>query len=160
MSYKDAKKAAEEAVEAGDTVNAVAAYKNAARLAAKSGTKEIQAWQLNNAAYNSLIKKFKSGVDYDTKLAELSAMEPGKEKIAFQAGLAAEWAAQTALLSEAKTLLNEAAGLCPAPEKEKAAEGEEAKEEAAADSGPAAKIQSNLDYITWVEEFIQNNKAE
>ena len=133
--YKEARKAAMEAEGAGDTVNAVLNYKKAADLAGKSATKDIQAWQINNAAF-VLIKQFKTLVAYDEKLAKLSDMKPSKEKIAFQKEMADMFGMKMDLLTEAKDLLSQGKAL-------------EAGEE------PTAKIQSNLDFIAWVDEFVK-----
>ncbi len=133
--YKEARKAAMEAEGAGDTVTAVTNYKKAAELAGKSATKDIQAWQTNNAAF-VLIKQFKALVAYDEKLAKLQEMKPSKEKIAFQKEMSDMFSMKMDLLAEAKELL----------------EGGKA-----IDGGvePSAKIQSNLDFIAWVDEFVK-----
>ena len=86
-TYKEARKVATEAEASGDTATAVANYKKAADLAGKSATKEIQAWQTNNAAF-VLIKQFKTLVAYDEKLTKLTEITPSKEKLAFQKEMA------------------------------------------------------------------------
>ena len=110
QSYLGVKKAAKDAEAAGDTANAVANYKKAAELAAKSATSTIQGWQLNNAAY-ALINQFKTAVGYSEKLAKLEGMAPSKEKLAYQKELADLFNLQLPLLDEAKTLLEEGKGL-------------------------------------------------
>jgi len=112
----------------------------AAEIAAKSADVNVQAWQLNNAAY-SLIVQFKKLVNYDEKLQKLVELGPGKEKIAYQKELAEMLNLQLPLLEEAQSILEKTAGL---------GEELEAKE----------KIQSNLDFITWVKEFIGTNLSE
>ena len=56
--YVTTKSIAAEADSAGNTIVSVIKYKEAAILASTYATAEIEAWQLNNAAY-SLIKVFK-----------------------------------------------------------------------------------------------------
>ncbi|MCE5299751.1 MAG: hypothetical protein LLG37_02615 [Spirochaetia bacterium] len=138
--YKDARKVAVEAENAGDTTTAVANYKKAAELAGKSGTKDIQAWQINNAAF-VLIKQFKNLVAYDEKLAKLNEMKPSAEKIAFQKDVAGLFSLKLDMLNEAKELL----------ESGKAVEAGET---------PAAKIQSNLEFIEWVQKFVADNSGD
>jgi hypothetical protein len=150
QAYRNAKTAASEASDAGDHSNAVAKYKEAAELAAKSATKEIKAWQLNNAGY-ALITKFKASTVYQEKIDKLSALEPGKEKIAFQQEIAIIFNDNMTLLHEAKTHLEEAKELVTKEEGTVAGE--------AAD-GPLEKIQSNLEYIEWVINFTQGNLSE
>ena len=139
-TYKEARKIASEAEAAGDTSTAVANYKKAADLAGKSATKEFQAWQLNNAAY-VLIKQFKVLVAYDDELAKLAELKPSKEKIALQKEMANLFSFKLDMLNEAKTLLEDG----------KALDGGEA---------PTAKIQSNIDYIDWVQKFVAENSGE
>jgi hypothetical protein len=139
-SYKDARKAATEAEASGDTSAAVANYKKAADLAGKSATKDIQAWQTNNAAF-VLIKQFKTLVAYDDKLAKLADMKPSKDKLAFQKEMATMFSMKMDVLNEAKALL----------EGGKALDGGEA---------PTAKIQSNIDYIDWVNKFVADNTGD
>lgn len=150
QAYKNAKKAASEASDAGDHSNAVAKYKEAAELAAKSATKEIKAWQLNNAGY-ALMKKFKAITVYQEKIDKLSAMEPSKEKIAFQQEITIIFNDNMSLLYEAKTLLEESKELFTKEDGTVAAEAE---------AGPMEKIQSNLDYIEWVVNFTKGNLSE
>jgi hypothetical protein len=135
-TYKDVRKAAMEAEGTGDTLSAVSNYKKAADLAGKSATKDIQAWQINNAAF-VLIKQFKTLVGYDDKLAKLSDMKPSKDKIAFQKELADGFSMKADLLTEAKALLEEGKALQAGDE-------------------PTAKIQSNIDFIAWVDDFVKN----
>jgi len=139
-SYREARKVAIEAETAGNTADAVANYKKAAELAGKSATKEIQAWQINNAAF-VLIKQFKALVAYDDKLAKLAEMKPSKEKLAFQKEMANMFSFKLDVLNEAKALL----------ESGKAVDGGEA---------PTAKIQSNIDFIDWVNKFVADNSGE
>lgn len=139
-TYKEARKTAIDAEAAGDTANAVANYKKAADLAGKSATKDIQAWQINNASF-VLIKQFKTLVGYDEKLAKLQEMTPSKEKVAFQKEMANLFSFKLDVLNEAKGMLEEG----------KALDGGEA---------PTAKIQSNLDYIDWVLKFVSDNSGE
>jgi hypothetical protein len=139
-SYKEARKAATDAEATSDTPNAVANYKKAADLAGKSATKDIQAWQINNAAF-VLIKQFKALVTYDEKLAKLTEMTPSKEKVAFQKEMAELFSSKIDVLNEAKALL----------ESGKALDGGEA---------PTAKIQSNIDYIDWVLKFVSDNLGD
>ena len=139
-SYKEARKAATDAEATSDTPNAVANYKKAADLAGKSATKDIQAWQINNAAF-VMIKQFKALVTYDEKLAKLAEMTPSKEKVAFQKDMAALFLSKIDVLNEAKALL----------ESGKALDGGEA---------PTAKIQSNIDYIDWVLKFVSDNSED
>ena len=139
-TYREVRKMAIEAESAGDTANAVANYKKAADLAGKSATKNIQAWQLNNAAF-VLIKQFKTLVAYDEKLTKLQEMTPSKEKIAFQKEMANLFSFKLDVLNEAKAMLEEG----------KALDGGEA---------PTAKIQSNIDYIDWVLKFVSENSGE
>jgi len=137
-AYKAVKEAASKASDEGNTTVSVAKYKEAAALAAKSATKEIQAWQLNSAAYE-LIKAFKKTTDYSAKIEQLSGMTASKEKFATQKEIAANLEANIAPLTEAKAILEEA----------KALEGGE---------GPAEKIASNLDFISWVNQFLEDTK--
>ena len=136
-AYKDAKKTASEAEAAGDTATAVTNYKKAADLAGKSATKDIQAWQLNNAGF-VLVKRFKELVAYDDKLAKLTAMKPSKEKLALQKEMANMYSFKMELLTEASKFL----------EPGKTLEGGEE---------PTKMIQSNIDFISWVENFIKEN---
>jgi hypothetical protein len=136
-AYKDAKKTASEAETAGDTTTAVLNYKKAADLAGKSATKDIQAWQLNNAGF-VLVKRFKELVAYDEKLARLTEMKPSKEKLALQKEMANMYSFKMDLLTEAKKFL----------EPGKALNGGEE---------PTKMIQSNIDFIGWVENFIKEN---
>ncbi|PKL92777.1 MAG: hypothetical protein CVV21_00070 [Candidatus Goldiibacteriota bacterium HGW-Goldbacteria-1] len=137
-AYKAVKDAAAKASDEGNTTASVAKYKEAASLAAKSATKEIQAWQLNSAAYE-LIKVFKKNTDYSAKIEQLSGMTPSKEKFAAQKDIAVILESNMGLLDEAKGILEEA----------KALEGGE---------GPAEKIASNLDFISWVNQFLEDTK--
>lgn len=136
QAYVGVRKAAKDAEAASDTLNAVANYKKAAELAAKSATTDIQAWQLNNAAY-SLVNQFKAMVGYAEKLAKLEGMAASKEKIAYQKELADLFNLQLALLEEAKGLLEEGAGL--------------------GETAAAKTIQSNQDFIKWVMDFTAAN---
>jgi hypothetical protein len=136
QSYVGVRKAAIDAETAGDTFNAVANYKNAAELAAKSATADIQGWQLNNAGY-TLVKQFKAMVGYDEKLAKLEGMSPSKEKIAYQKELAELFNLQLGLLEEARGMLEEGAGL--------------------GETAASKTIQSNLDFIKWVTDFTSEN---
>jgi hypothetical protein len=137
-AYKAVKEEASKASDEGNTSVSVAKYKEAATLAAKSATKEIQAWQLNSAAYE-LIKAFKKNTDYSAKIEQLSGMAPSKEKFATQKDIAVILESNMGLLDEAKGILEEA----------KALEGGE---------GPAEKITSNLDFISWVNQFLEDTK--
>ncbi len=123
----------------GDTTSAVANYKAAAALAAKSATADIQCWRLNDVAY-TLISTFKKITNYQEKIDKLSAMEPSKEKIAYQKEIAEFFNLQTGLLDEAEKALEEAKALNP--------------------KAPAEKIQSNADFIVWVKGFIKDNTEE
>lgn len=123
----------------GDTATAVANYKAAAALAGKSATADIQGWRLNDAAY-TLIMAFKKVTNYQEKIDKLSAMEPSKEKLAYQKEIADFFSLQAGLLDEAEAILNDAKALNT--------------------TAPAEKIQSNADYIAWVKEFIKNNTAD
>ena len=87
----------------GDTANAVANYKAAAALAAKSATADIQGWRLNDAAY-TLISAFKKVTNYQEKLDKVSAMEPSKEKLAYQKEIAEFFSLQAGLLDEAEAI--------------------------------------------------------
>ncbi len=136
-AYKDAKKTASEAEAAGDTAAAVTNYKKAADLAGKSATKDIQAWQLNNAGF-VLVKRFKELVAYDDKLAKLTAMKPSKEKLALQKEMANMYSFKMELLTQARKFL----------EPGKLLDGGEE---------PTKMIQSNIDFISWVENFIKEN---
>jgi len=167
QAYKVAKKAAQDAEAAGDTFNAISNYKKAAELAAKSGTPEIQIWQLNNAAY-FLIKQFKLLVGYDEKLQKLSEMKPGKEKINYQSEIANLFNLQMPLLEEAKDLLEQAKGLIKTEETETKTEEAgntlQVKTSEAGNTlqvktsiGPEEKIKSNLQFISWVEKFLADN---
>ncbi len=140
QEYVSLKNKAKQADADGDTFTAVTNYLKAADIASKSADINIQAWQLNNAAY-SLISQFKKLVNYEEKLQKLTEMKPGKEKITFQKELAEMLNLQFSLLEEAHGILNRAKDL---------GEELEAKE----------KIQSNIDFITWVKEFIGNNLSE
>ena len=176
QAYKVAKKAAQDAEAAGDTFNAISNYKKAAELAAKSGTPEIQMWQINNAAY-FLIKQFKLLVGYDEKLQKLSEMKPGKEKINYQSEIANLFNLQMPLLEEAKDLLKQAQGLIKTEETETEEAGNtlqvktseagntlQVKTSEAGNTlqvktstGPEEKIKSNLQFISWVEKFLADN---
>ena len=166
QTYKKAKANASAASDGGDTVTAVAEYKLAAELASKSGTKEYQGWQLNNAAY-ALIKKFKADTEYQVKIDKLSLMEPGSDKIEYQKEIAAVFEGGLMLLEEAQAILDEAKALFPeaevaaeeAEKKEEEKEGEEGQaEEQPALSGPMVKIVSNIEFIAWVKKFVDENK--
>ena len=139
-TYKEARKTAADAEAIGDTVTAVANYKKAAELAGKSATEEIQAWQINNAAF-VLIKQFKVLVAYDEKLTTLADMIPGKEKFAFQKEMATLFATKIELLNEAKALLK-------------------ASETVNGGEAPKIKMQSNIEFIDWVLQFISDNSSE
>lgn len=139
-AYKESRKIASEAEATGDTATAVANYKKAADYAGKSATKDIQAWQTNNAAF-VLIKQFKKLVAYDEKLAKLSEMKPGKEKLTFQKEMANLFSFKLGILNESKKML----------EGGKALNGGEA---------PTAKIQSNIDFIDWVLKFVSDNSGD
>lgn len=156
QAYKVAKKAAQDAEAAGDTFNAVSNYKKAAELAAKSGTPEIQAWQLNNASY-FLIRQFKLLVGYDKKLQKLSEMKPGKEKIKYQFEIADLFNLQMTLLEEAKDLLGKAQELIKTEEAETETEEAANTIQVKASTGPEEKIKSNLQFINWVEKFLADN---
>ncbi len=151
-AYKKAKELAVEAEGAGDTFNAVANYIKAAQLAGKSATPDIQLWQYNNAAY-SLIKQFKILTGYEEKLQKLSEMKTGKEKIVYQTEIAELFNLQANLLDEAENILNEGKGLLKEEEPAETANTKEAK----STTGPKDKIESNLQFINWVKEFIKNN---
>jgi hypothetical protein len=142
MSYKKLRAEANDASAAGNTESAIAKYKEAAVLAGKSDAKEIQAWQLNSAAFE-LIKSFKTLTGYSDKIEKISAMGPGKDKFALQKEAAKLFADNIALVDDAKQLLEEAKALN-------------------AGEGPADKINSNLDFVTWVGEFVAdtNNPVE
>ncbi|MFP4467014.1 MAG: hypothetical protein ACLFP1_08185 [Candidatus Goldiibacteriota bacterium] len=142
QEYKDIKTKASEASDSGDTLNAVLNYKKAADLALKSATPEIQAWQLNNAAY-SLIQRFKVLTGYQPKLDALAEMEPSKEKIAYQKEIAELFKEHIGLLEEARELLEKAGGL-------ELTEGQ----------GPEPKIKSNTDYVKWVVDFTYDQLGE
>ncbi|MEI7543121.1 MAG: hypothetical protein WCJ94_07720 [bacterium] len=139
-TYKEARKTAADAEALGDTATAVANYKKAAELAGMFATEEIQAWQINNAAF-ALIKKFKVLVAYDEKLTALAEMTPGKEKFAFQKEMTTLFASKIELLNEAKALLVSGETI----------NGGEA---------PMAKMQSNVEFIDWVLKFIADNSSE
>lgn len=156
-AYKKAKELALEAENAGDTFNAVANYKKAAELAGKSATQDIQIWQYNNAAY-FLIKQFKILTGYDEKLQKLSEMKPSKEKLAYQSEIAELFNLQAGLLEEAKELLNEAKSLLKEEAVEKVAETTASTIEVKTSPvGPKEKIESNLQFIDWVENFLKDN---
>ena len=106
QTYLGVRKAAQDAEAAGDTYNAVSNYKKAAALAEKSASKDIQGWQLNNAAY-VLVSLFKTNTGYTEKLAKLEGMEPSKEKLAYQKELAGVFNGQMPVLDEAKAILDE-----------------------------------------------------
>ncbi|MBP7793320.1 MAG: hypothetical protein KA120_09730 [Candidatus Goldbacteria bacterium] len=137
QKYLSLKNAAKQAEAEGDTFNAVSNYLKAAEVASKSADANIQAWQLNNAAY-SLISRFKKLTDYDQKLKKLTGMQPSKEKIAYQKEFAEMLNLQFPLLQEAQDILEKTKNM---------GEELEAKE----------KITSNLDFIAWVKDFITTN---
>jgi len=137
QTYLGVRKAAQDAEAAGDTYNAVANYKKAAELAGKSASKDIQGWQLNNAAY-VFVNLFKTTTGYAEKLAKLEGMQPSKEKLAYQKELADVFNAQMPVLEEAKAILDEGKGL-----------GD--------DIAPAEKIKSNQEFIAWVTDFTSSN---
>jgi hypothetical protein len=139
-SYKDARKVAIDAEAAGNTSVAVTNYKKAADLAGKSATKEIQAWQINNAAF-VLIKQFKTLVGYDEKLVKLTEMKPSKEKLTFQKDMATMFSIKLDVLTEAKAML-------------------EAGKALDAGEAPTAKLQSNIDFIDWVLNFVKDNSGD
>jgi hypothetical protein len=138
--YKEARKTAIDAENSGNTLTAVANYKKASDLAGRSATKDIQAWQINNAAF-VLIKQFKNLTAYDEKLVKLTDMKPSTEKISFEKELAGIFSAKLGLLTEAKSLLEQGKALQAGDE-------------------PTAKLQSNIDFITWVEEFVKSGGNE
>lgn len=120
----------------GDTTAAVANYRASAALAAKSATVDIQCWRLNDVAY-TLILAFKKITNYQEKIDKLSAMEPSREKIAYQKEIAGLLSLHIELLDEAEQVLKEASALNP--------------------KAPAEKIRSNSDFIAWVKAFIKDN---
>jgi hypothetical protein len=134
MTYKKLRAEATEASTAGNTLSAISKYKEAAVLAGKSDAKEIQAWQLNSAAFE-LIKSFKTLTGYSDKIEKISAMGPGKDKFVLQKEAAKLFIENMTLVDDAKKLLEEAKALN-------------------AGEGPADKINSNLDFVTWVGEFV------
>ncbi|MCX8094355.1 MAG: hypothetical protein N3E50_09365, partial [Candidatus Goldbacteria bacterium] len=137
QEYITVKNKAKQADADGDTYTAVTNYLKAAEIASKYADYNVQAWQLNNAAY-SLIAQFKKLVNYDEKLQKLSGMNPGKEKLAYQKELAEIFNLQMPLLEEAQSILEKTKEL---------GENLEANE----------KIKSNIDFISWVKEFISTN---
>ncbi|HDQ26815.1 MAG TPA: hypothetical protein ENN43_08745 [bacterium] len=140
QAYLGAKKEAQAGEEEGNTLNAVAAFKKAGELAKKSATSEIYAWQLNNAAY-ALITHFQKLTDYRAKIDKLAGMQASPEKMAFQREIAEFFNLQMALLAEAKTILE-------------SLEGTENAE------APMEKVKSNLEFVTWVKEFVADNTGE
>jgi hypothetical protein len=137
QEYLSLRNAAKQAETEGNTFNAVSNYLKAAEIASKSADANIQAWQINSAAY-SLITQFKKLTNYDEKIQKLTNMQPGKEKIAYQKEFAEILNLQFPLLQEAQSIL----------EKTKDLGGElEAKD----------KITSNMDFIAWVKDFIAAN---
>lgn len=161
--YTAAKAAKSRAVEAaanGDTTTAVAEYKKAAELAAKSGAVESQAWRLNDAGY-TLINEFKKLTGYQEKIDSLATLKPSKDKMQVQAEMAAAFKEYASMLDEAKALLTEGAALYPAETPVAAAEGTTPTAQAVAKKeGPAAKIESNLGFLAWVLDFIDKNYKE
>lgn len=137
QEYLSVKNKAKQADAEGNTFKAVSNFLKAAEIASNSADANVQAWQLNNAAY-SLIVQFKKLVNYDEKLQKLIEMKPGKEKIASQKEMAEMLNLHFLLLEEAQGILDQTKDL---------GEELEAKE----------KIQSNLDFIAWVKEFISSN---
>lgn len=140
QEYLAVKNKAKQADAEGNTFEAVTNFLKAAEISSKSADANVQAWQLNNAAY-SLILQFKKLVNYDEKLQKLMELKPGKEKIIYQKEFAEMMNLQFSLLEEAQNILDKIKDL---------GEELEAKE----------KIQSNLDFIVWVKEFISSNLNE
>jgi hypothetical protein len=75
--YLTVRAMASEADSAGNTTISVAKYKEAANLAANYATAEIQAWQLNSAAY-SLIKVFKETREKSLLVEAMELLEDAK----------------------------------------------------------------------------------
>lgn len=112
-----------------DFIEASEYYAQAADVVGKLNRKDIQVWQLNNAGY-ALIQEFMRVTDYENTM---EALIEDKSKLAETKALLIK---NIELLDKAKTYLEAALALDPNEEQ-------------------LVKIQSNLTYINWVENYLR-----
>lgn len=112
----------------------------AAQYAHRLNRRDIEAWQYNNIGYYS-IQEFMRLTDYQTRMSTLESMDPGKEK-------AANIRKTKSILKTHFNILKDAA-----PYLEKAGNLDKNLD----DPERTNKIQSNIKYIEWIENFIETD---
>jgi hypothetical protein len=137
-TYKKAKDDADNALEKGDIKSIANNLKLAGECAVELGRNDIAAWQFNNVGHYS-IEEFKKRTGCDNKLRILATMQSGDEKEKFLDDTKELFTKEISLLNQAETNLQRAQIIDDELEKSRRSD----------------VIESNLEFIAWVKEFIQ-----
>lgn len=137
-TYKSSKRIAEESLEKGDLSNTVKNLAIAGNCALKLGRPEIAAWQFNNIGHYS-IEEFKKLTDCDNRLRTLAQMEIDSVKIK--------------LLAETKNIFRKHIDLLLNSQKH--LQRAQIIDDELAESWRTEVIESNVEFINWVQEFIK-----
>jgi len=142
--YRMAKANAEAAFEKGNIDIMTSELLLAVKYTKELNRPEIAAWQLNNIGYNS-IQEFRKRTDYDNRMSQLEKMKYGEEKSKYLEETKALIKDNMHLLRNGIIHLNSALELSNKLNDEDKTNREE-------------KINRNLNFIQWVEDFINEDK--
>ncbi len=138
--FRAAKDSVDAALARNDFQTTKLALLRAAQYALELDRKDIAAWQLNNIGYYS-IEEFKKRTDYNSRMKTIETMRQGPEKFVYTKETKQLFRQNLSLLIEAAKHLEEAYEL----------------DKEYDDNGRTRKIYSNLTFIDWVRNFVNDN---
>jgi hypothetical protein len=138
--FRAAKDSVDSALARNDFQTTKLALLKAAQYALELNRKDIAAWQLNNIGYYS-IEEFKKRTDYSSRMKTIEAMRRGPEKFVYTKETKQLFRQNLPLLIEATKYLEEAYEL----------------DKEYDDNSRTRKIYSNLTFIDWIRNFVNDN---
>jgi len=138
--FRAAKDSVDSALARNDFQTTKLALLRAAQYAFQLDRKDIAAWQLNNIGYYS-IEEFKKRTDYSSRMKTIEMMQRGPEKFVYIKETKQLFKQNLPLLIEATKYLEEAYEL----------------DKEYDDNSRTRKIYSNLTFIDWVRNFVNDN---
>jgi hypothetical protein len=143
QEYKNAKKMAAKFIEKNNLDSIIHYFNIAADASYELNRNDIATWQLNNIGYYS-INKFKDITDYDTRMQKLSTMKNLRKKALYLKETKQVFRDNFNILATAQIYLYKAQLL----------------DNELDPSDRTEKIERNLKFITWIENFIFNGKVK